>query len=82
MGPLSGFVAGSSSWSSRPPAFARQVARSHRGWVRFTLGSPSFSGVLRRPAILVLVCYVVGVFTNLNLNRFILGVLACVGMTL
>src|SRR5512142_378509 len=36
MGPLSGFVAGSSSWSSRPPAGARQVARSHRGWVRFT----------------------------------------------
>ena len=49
MGPLSGFVAGSSSWSSRPPAFARQVARSHRGWVRFTLGSRSFPGS-RRPA--------------------------------
>ena len=41
MGPLSGFVAGSSSWSSRPPAFARQVARSHRDWVRF---GPSGSG--------------------------------------
>ena len=37
MGPLSGFVAGSSSWSSRPPAFARQVARSHRDFVRFGL---------------------------------------------
>ena len=49
MGPLSGFVAGSSSWSSRPPAFARQVARSHRGWVRFTSGSRSFPGS-RRPA--------------------------------
>ncbi len=49
MGPLSGFVAGSSSWSSRPPAFARQVARSHRGWVRFTPGSRSFPGS-RRPA--------------------------------
>ena len=49
MGPLSGFVAGSSSWSSRPPAFARQVARSHRGWVRFTPGSRSFPGS-RRPS--------------------------------
>jgi hypothetical protein len=48
-GPLSGFVAGSSSWSSRPPAFARQVARSHRGWVRFTAGSWSFPGS-RRPS--------------------------------
>ena len=44
MGPLSGFVAGSSSWSSRPPAFARQVAHSHRGWVRFTPGLRSFPG--------------------------------------
>src|SRR5271157_4186218 len=33
MGPLSGFVAGSFSWSSRPPAFARQVARSHRDFL-------------------------------------------------
>jgi len=49
MGPLSGFAAGSSSWSSRPPAFARQVARSHRGWVRFTPGSRSFPGS-RRPS--------------------------------
>ena len=53
MGPPSGFVAGSSSWSSRPPAFARQVARSHRGWVRFTLAQilPGRGDPLRvRPA--------------------------------
>ena len=49
MGPLSGFVAGSFSWSSRPPAFARQVARSHRDFVRFGLALPSFSGT-GRPA--------------------------------
>ena len=49
MGPLSGFVAGSFSWSSRPPAFARQVARSHRDFVRFGLALPSCSGT-GRPA--------------------------------
>ena len=49
MGPLSGFVAGSFSWSSRPPAFARQVARSHRDFVRLGLALPSFSGT-GRPA--------------------------------
>src|SRR5512135_1837474 len=49
MGPLSGFVAGSFSWSSRPPAFARQMARSHRDFVRFGLALPSCSGT-GRPA--------------------------------
>ena len=82
MGPLSGFVAGSFTWSSRPPAFARQVARSHRGWVRFTLGSPSFFGVEGRLAILVMVCYAGDVFTDFKRFIVILGVLACVGMTL
>jgi hypothetical protein len=81
-GALSGFVAGSFTWSSRPPAFARQVARSHRGSVRFTLGSPSFSGVGSRPAVLVTVCYAVDVFTDFKRFILILGVLVCVGMTL
>jgi hypothetical protein len=31
MGPLSGCLSGSSTWSSRPPAFARRVARSREG---------------------------------------------------
>src|SRR5271157_4097093 len=44
MGPLSGFVAGSSSWSSRPPAFARQVARSHGISFGSVLLCPPFRG--------------------------------------
>ena len=44
MGPLSGFVAGSSSWSSRPPAFARQVARSHISFGSVLL-CPPFRGL-------------------------------------
>jgi hypothetical protein len=44
MGPLSGCLSGSSTWSSRPPAFARLVARSLNG-VRF--GSLSAWGQMR-----------------------------------
>jgi hypothetical protein len=32
MGPLSGCLSGSSTWSSRPPAFARLVARALNGF--------------------------------------------------
>ena len=52
MGPLSGFVSGSSTWSSRPPAFARQVARSHRDWVRFGSCLPSLGSDAARAGLL------------------------------
>ena len=44
MGPLSGFVAGVVLGSSRPPAYARQVARSHRDFVLWAWDLPSVPG--------------------------------------
>ena len=54
-------------WSSRPPAFARLAARSHRGFGLFGLGLPSLTRfVLNRDAFYAMVDWVaVDALTNL-----------------
>ena len=80
MGPLSGvrygvvhLVVTSTGLRSTGGSLSQRLGSVH-SWFTILLRGPA------GPAILVMVCYVVDVLTNLN--RFILGVLVCVGMTL